>query len=280
MKLSESLREEYERLFGTCDIRPERAREVDRQVDKVAANDSRYAAVAGEVGIPWYVVAVVHNMEASLDFNRHLHNGDPLGARTVNVPAGRPATGDPPFTWETSAIDALRFDRLDRWTDWGVAGTLFKLEGFNGFGYRTKHPEVLTPYLWSFSTHYTRGKFVADGRFSEIAVSDQVGAAVLLRRMAERGLIEFGEHEPTEPPEPGEDIDADPLITFWAKGGEIPGARALQDFLNTMPGIFVKVDGKPGEKTSSALKKALGSYLAGDPRGRLTAPGPQVSRAP
>lgn len=267
MKLSEALREEYERLFGTCDIRPERAREVDRQVDKVAASDSRYAAVAGAVGIPWYVVAVVHNLEASLDFNRHLHNGDPLGARTVNVPAGRPAAGDPPFTWEASAIDALRFDRLDRWTDWGVAGTLFKLEGFNGFGYRTKHPEVLTPYLWSFSTHYTRGKFVADGRFSDTAVSDQIGAAVLLRRMAERGLIEFGEHEPTEPPGPGEDIDADPLIAFWTKGGEIPGAQALQDFLNTMPGIFVKVDGKPGEKTSSALKKVLGSYLAGDPRG-------------
>jgi len=28
----------------------------------------------------------------------------------------------------------------------------------------------------------------------------------------------------------------------------------------------VKVDGKPGEKTSTALKKVLGAYLEGDSR--------------
>ena len=90
---------------------------------------------------------------------------------------------------------------------------------------------------------------------------------MLLRRMAERKLIEFGEAEPTTPPQPGEEIEAEPLITYWAKGGEIPGARALQDFLNTIPDVFVKVDGKPGEKTSNALKAVLGHYLVGDPRG-------------
>jgi lysozyme family protein len=264
--LTKPLRDEYEHLFDVCHIRPERARKVERQIDRIAANHSRYTAVAEEVGIPWYVVAVIHNMEASLAFDRHLHNGDPLGARTVHVPPGRPATGTPPYTWEESAVDALRFDRLDRWRDWSIAGTLFKLEGFNGFGYRNKHPDVLTPYLWSFSTHYTRGKFVADGRFSDTAVSDQCGAAVLLRRLAERSLVEFGEHEPITPPERGEEIEAKPSITYWTKGGEIPGARALQSFLNTMPGIFVKVDGKPGERTSNALKKVLGHYLAGDPR--------------
>ena len=107
MNLTQPLREEYDRLFDTCDIRPERARDVDRQIDRIAANQSRYTAVAGEVGIPWYVVATIHSMEASLDFTRHLHNGDPLTARTVQVPAGRPTTGAPPFTWEASASDAL-----------------------------------------------------------------------------------------------------------------------------------------------------------------------------
>jgi lysozyme family protein len=48
------------------------------------------AAVAGEVGIPWYVVAVIHNMEAGQNLRTHLHNGDSLTARTVHVPAGRP----------------------------------------------------------------------------------------------------------------------------------------------------------------------------------------------
>ncbi len=97
-------------------------------------------------------------MEASQNFTRHLHNGDPLTARTRQVPAGRPRTGNPPFTWEASATDALTLDGFNSWTDWTVAGALFKLERFNGSGYRLYHPQVKSPYLWSFSNHYTEGQ--------------------------------------------------------------------------------------------------------------------------
>src|SRR4029077_17378517 len=100
-------------------------------------------------------------------------------------------SGQPPFTWEESATDALRLKKLDKVTDWNLPRTLYQLEAYNGFGYRLRHPEVLTPYLWSFSDHYTQGQYVADGTFSSTAVSKQCGAAVLLRRMAELGVIEF-----------------------------------------------------------------------------------------
>lgn len=43
-------------------------------------------------------------------------------------------------------------------------------------------------------------------------------------------------------------------------------AEDLQRLLNTFPGIFVKVDGIPGEKTSNAFKKVTGHFLFGDPR--------------
>jgi lysozyme family protein len=267
MNLTQSLREEYARLFDTCDIRPDRAAEIERLAGRVASAASRYGSVAGETGVPWYVIAAIHAMECNLDFGLHLHNGDPLAARTRRVPAGRPLAGSPPFTWEESAADALRFDKIDLWRDWSVAGTLYKLEGYNGWGYRRHHPEVKSPYLWSFSNHYTRGKYVADGTWSATAVSRQCGAAVLLRRLAEKNLIEFGTREPIEPPASGEEIDAEPLIHFWNGGREVPHARALQRFLNEMPGVFVKVDGKPGEKTSNAVKRVLGHYLPGDPRG-------------
>jgi len=69
-------------------------------------------------------------------------------------------------------------------TDWSLAGMLYQLEGYNGWGYRLHHPHVLTPYLWSFSNHYTSGKYVAGGTWSDIAASKQCGAAVLLRRLA------------------------------------------------------------------------------------------------
>lgn len=58
-------------------------------------------------------------------------------------------------------------------------------EVHNGFGYF----HVATPYLWSFSNHYNRGKFTSDGQYSPDAVSAQAGAATVLRRMTDLGLI-------------------------------------------------------------------------------------------
>ena len=162
-QLTNDLKGDYQGKFDTCVIRPNRMADVDALVAQIAANKKRYVAAGNPVGTPWYVVGVIHALESSLNFGRHLHNGDPLTARTVQVPAGRPKTGQPPFTWEASASDALRFQGFDKWKDWSIPGTLFKLEGYNGFGYRDNHPDVPSPYLWSFSTHYSQGK-VRGGR--------------------------------------------------------------------------------------------------------------------
>lgn len=256
VSLKPPLKAEYEGLFNRCAIRPARARDVDAIAGRVQANKARYEKVGKPLGVPWYVVGVIHNMESSGRFDRHLHNGDPLTARTRQVPAGRPRDGQPPFTWEASAIDALRLRNLHNWKDWSIAGTMFQLEGFNGFGYRMHHPEVLSPYLWSFSNHYTSGKYVADGRFSSSAVSAQCGAAVVLRRLAEKGQIELGK--------PAKAQAAKPPLRYSKQ--KIPFATELQEFLNTLPGIFVKVDGRPGDSTSDAFKAATGRFLAGDPR--------------
>jgi lysozyme family protein len=181
--LTAGQRRRYELLYESCLCRPNRRATVNNLAKKIRANRARYQKVGRAVGVPWYVVGIIHSLEASCDFTRHLHNGDPLSARTVHVPAGRPQKGKPPFTWEQSATDALRLRGLGAWKDWSVPGTLYQLEGYNGFGYRDHHPTVPSPYLWSFSNHYTRGKYVADGRFSPGAVSQQVGAALLLKQL-------------------------------------------------------------------------------------------------
>ncbi len=181
--LTQGARKQYELLYDSLLIRPNRRASVDQLAKKITANKARYEKVAKPLGMPWYVVAVIHSLEASGNFTRHLHNGDPLNARTTHVPAGRPKTGRPPFTWEQSAIDALTYQGFGTWKDWSIPGTLYKLEGYNGFGYRDHHPNVPSPYLWSFSNHYTKGKYVADGRFSPSAISQQCGAAVLLKRL-------------------------------------------------------------------------------------------------
>jgi hypothetical protein len=149
-------------------------------------------------------------------------------------------------------------------TDWSLAGTLYQVERYNGWGYRLYHQHVLSPYLWSFSNHYISGKYVADGTWSDTAVSKQCGAAVLLRRMTETGQIEFYDQ-----PVPGD--TARPLINYSKSKSSDPAIAArvesLQRWLNTFPGIFVKVDGIPGKRTSTAYKRVTGAYLSGDPRG-------------
>jgi lysozyme family protein len=262
--LSNSLRREYTLLYKSCLIRPARKAVVDGIVRGLAAKRARYEKVAKALGMPWYVVAVIHSMEAGGDFTRHLHNGDPLSARTKHVPAGRPRTGKPPFTWEASAIDALTLKGLDKWKDWSIPGTLYKLEGYNGFGYRDRHPQVLSPYLWSFSNHYTRGKYVADGKFSATAVSQQCGAALLLKRLQEggRAAVEQGPRvlQLANPHMTGDDIRAaQKLLSKNKFGSWDPGGT----------------DGAFGDLTAGAVRRA--KWELGYPAGAVNGTyGPQL----
>ena len=179
--LTDALRDEYQRLFNTCEVRPEKLGEVRSLAAKIIQNRKRYEAVGQPLSIPWQFIGIIHNMESSQRFDQHLHNGDPLTARTVHVPAGRPVSGQPPFTWEESATDAMTLEGLDNVIEWNLPTMLYQMEKYNGFGYRTRHPEVLSPYLWSGSNHYTKGKFVQDGVFDPDAVSMQDGGAVILQ---------------------------------------------------------------------------------------------------
>lgn len=182
---SEALKAQYEQRYRDLVVNPDRVAQVDGYADAVVANRARYEAVAGSIGVPWYVVGAIHLLESSLRFNGHLHNGDPLTARTTHVPRGKPASGEPPFTWEESAVDALA--RFRGRTEWSLAVTLWLLEKYNGWGYQNRNTP--SPYLYSFSNQYRAGKFGSDGNYNPTLVSRQCGAATLLHRMEERGII-------------------------------------------------------------------------------------------
>lgn len=156
---------------------------------RIIANQARYAAAVAGMPVPWWFVAVVHCMECSMRFDQHLHNGDPLSGRTTQVPPGRPTAGSPPFTWEQSAHDAIQFERLDRVTDWSLPNVLFNWHRYNGINNEYKRRGIPTPYLWSGSTHYKKGKYVADGVFDSEFVSRQLGAAVILKALVDLGAV-------------------------------------------------------------------------------------------
>src|SRR5947207_12520387 len=71
----------------------------------------------------------------------------------------------------------FNFGIQDKVTDWRIPALLYQIEKYNGFGYRTRRPGVLSPYLWSASRHYMSGKFVADGTFDPAVRSRQPSPA-------------------------------------------------------------------------------------------------------
>lgn len=227
-----ALRTEYATLWDSMVINDRLRETIERQAKRIIANRSRYEPVEAATGVPWFVIGIIHIMECGGSFSKHLHNGDPLTARTVLVPRGRPTTGKGPFTWEESAVDALRYDKLDRVKEWPVEQMAWCLERYNGLGYRRR--KILSPYLWSGSDHYVRGKFIRDGVWSATAVSAQAGAMPILKRIAE----------------------LDRTVTLRRASG-VPEVPADE----TTPDSFRKTDSQPVVAQTAAKSKTIAGAL-------------------
>lgn len=161
-----------------------RSTQINAQAAKIAQNRFRYEAVARDTGVPWDVIGVIHYRESSGDFKGVLHNGQKIigtGKKTTLVPKGR----GPFSTWEEAAIDALvnAPPYAARNKDWSIGGTLDILERYNGLGYRNKG--LPSPYLWAGTDQYTKGKYVADGKYDPNHVDQQLGVAPILMKLRE-----------------------------------------------------------------------------------------------
>lgn len=186
----EALKNEYATFFSSAQLRSERSDLGDWHKRVLLEYRARYESVAKDTGVPWFFIGAIHGLEASYNFRAHLHNGDfPLSARTRQVPANRPTSWGAPYSWEASARDALKLMNFSGKTDWTLERTLYRLEAYNGFGYRRRG--VPSPYLWSFSNHYETGKFVSDGKWNAGVRSQQCGAATKIKMLVDAGVVSF-----------------------------------------------------------------------------------------
>lgn len=177
-----------EEMFNSMTIHPSAISAVMPIVNKMKANKDRYTAILPP--IPWHFIAVVHQMEAELDFTKYLGNGQPLSMVTTKVPKGR----GPFKSFEEGARDALELRGLDKHPEsyWNMDNELYELEGYNGYGYSLYH-HMPSPYIFAGTNWYTRGKYEeikdANGKyivhFSPDLVSNQIGVAVLLKYLLE-----------------------------------------------------------------------------------------------
>lgn len=205
----------YARQWADMEIDPGRTAQIDKAARQLIASKARYQIVASRVNVPWFFIACTHWREASGSFAGVLHNGERIigkGVKTKLVPAGR----GPFATWEAAAIDALTIPPHDmrKVNIDGIERFAYECEKYNGFGYYFKG--VPSAYLWSFSSIYKGGKYVADGKWSSSAMDIQIGVMPLLRRMMVLdATIGFGaplpDLEPVIPPAPPPKPPASPV---------------------------------------------------------------------
>lgn len=152
---------------------------------------ARYQAIAAKTGVPWWVIAVIHEREAGgpPHWDKQLAQGDPLARISHNDPAGRGPfvdhPGDPPGhdAFFRGALDALIdcAPHAARWKDWTAGGTMTLLEEYNGLGYAARG--VPSAYVWSGTDQYVSGKYVADHVYRSNVVDVQEGCAPIITRM-------------------------------------------------------------------------------------------------
>ena len=244
-----SLRAEYTGLWQRMQIRPERMAEVNAIANRLIGLKPRYQQVAAATRVPWGIIAALHYREASNDFNGVLHNGERIigtGRLTRLVPANR----GPFSTWEESAIDALTMPphKLQEVDSWTIERACYEIERFNGFGYRNHHPEVKSPYLWSFSNNYSSGKYVADGQFSSSAVDKQCGTMPILKRMMELDASVRLDGAPAGP------ASRDLVVAALQMGSIGAEVQQLQTALASLGFPVGEIDGEFGPNTEAALK--------------------------
>ncbi len=139
----------------------------------------RYQAISATTQVPWFIIAVIHEREASQSFAANIAQGDPWNRVSVHVPAGR----GPFASFEAAAVDALTNcpPFAARWGDWTIGGALTLLEQYNGLGYARR--DLPSPYIWASTNQYNKGKFTSDHHFDPNFVDTQLGCAALLAQM-------------------------------------------------------------------------------------------------
>ncbi len=188
----------------------------------------RYQTVETSTGVPWFVIAVIHERESAQNWFDSLAQGDPWNRVSVHVPAGRG-----PFTsWEAAAIDALAncAPYLARNRDWSIQGTLTRLEEYNGLGYAARN--VPSPYIWAGTDQYKSGKYVRDGVYDSAAIDSQPGCAGLL--LAIMGLDRTVSFDGKMPP-----ITASPPVAAAPKPTVRPRPPSISNPAKGSVGAFV-----------------------------------------
>jgi len=223
----------YARAWDAMTIPPARAREVRATAVRLAAAKAQYQTVEKLTGVPWFMIAVIHEREASQNWNTQLAEGDPLRRVSTHVPRGM----GPFATWEAGAVAALEHEGFEHVIDWRLEKILFYLEAYNGWGYWAHG--VPSPYLWGATGIQRPGKYVADGVWSSRALDQQLGCAALIKATSELDkTIQI--------------VREDDRSTPMAAQASVPAQAGTQGPEPVAPGSRLAAARRPGHEAATA----------------------------
>jgi lysozyme family protein len=134
----------------------------------------RFLEVEKRTGVPaLWLMPVWYREKPS--FNAYFGNGDALDRPTTHVPRNR----GPFQSWEDGVVDSLALDHISVPKAWTWALACYEWELWNGFGPRN-HGRA-SGYVWSGTSVYQGGKYVADGVWSRGTYDSQLGCVALAK---------------------------------------------------------------------------------------------------
>ncbi|KZE73678.1 hypothetical protein AV654_03630 [Paenibacillus elgii] len=155
-------------------------KELQKFAEIYKKNVDLYERISKKTGVPPQLIAAIHYREASCDFSAYLHNGEKLGKVTKKVPKGKFFTD-----FEEAAVDAI-LDKKDLIKFYHLSATSNDLvammayaEMYNGKGYLNNGH--VSPYAYSGTNLYSKGKYVKDGVYDSNVVDRQPGIYILLK---------------------------------------------------------------------------------------------------
>lgn len=256
----------YEKMLFNIVIHESAIKVASKLCRGIFADYARYQIVGKALEFHPAFVGAIHYLEANRNWKCNLHNGERWDRVTRLVPRGK----GPFDSWEEAAIDALI--ELKRDMKYGsLEEYLLIAEKHNGLGYLYKNNA--SPYIFSGTNRWLKGKFVADGSYDPDATTGQVGLATILLVGEIIGVWKFERYYTARKTK---DV-ADWAIVQYAPDTYSQLVEAHQKCLNEMlkianisPAVMlpVKVDGKAGPLTSALHKELFGVYLNGDSRNK------------
>ena len=147
----------------------------------------KYRKIAKKAKVPRQLIAAIHYREDVNDclygkFRVYLHNGQKLGKKTTIAPVGKFFRKG---QFVKAAIDAIHDKETYKkeynlsYGSKDMAAMLALAEKFNGTGYTDYH-DGNSPYLYSGTSLYVKGKYTEDGDYDGNLIDKQVGVFALI----------------------------------------------------------------------------------------------------